>query len=45
METEKSQYANCNVNYHVVWIPKHRKKVLRGKAKELIKKLRAEQSS
>ncbi|HPS91796.1 MAG TPA: transposase, partial [Methanothrix sp.] len=27
---EKTRYAHYNINYHLVWIPKYRRKVLVG---------------
>ena len=36
MRTKKTRHAVYNVNYHLVWCPKYRKKVLVGKAKKLV---------
>jgi hypothetical protein len=30
-----SKHSKHNINYHIIWIPKYRKKVLTGKIKEL----------
>jgi putative transposase len=30
---EKTRYAHYNINYHLVWIPKYRRKVLVGTIK------------
>jgi len=30
---EKTRYAHYNINYHLVWIPKYRRKVLVGQIK------------
>jgi putative transposase len=38
METKKTRYAHYNINYHVVWISKYRRRVLTGTVKELIEK-------
>lgn len=32
----KTSSATYNINYHIVWCPKYRKKVLEGKIKEFI---------
>lgn len=31
MNTKKTRYSQYNLNYHLVWIPKYRRKVLTGK--------------
>lgn len=28
MKTKKTRYAHYNINYHFVWIPKYRRKIL-----------------
>ena len=42
-KTKKTRWAVYNINYHFVWIPKYRRKVLTGrvaeKCKELIEKV------
>ena len=38
METKKTRYAHYNINYHLVWIPKYRRKALTGEVRELIEK-------
>jgi putative transposase len=36
MRTKKSRHTTYNINYHLVWCPKYRKKVLIGAVKELV---------
>ncbi len=38
MRTKKIRHVIYNINYHLVWCPKYRKKVLIGNCKELIEK-------
>lgn len=38
METARTRYAHYNINHHLVWICKYRRKVLKGTVKELIEK-------
>ena len=38
MRTKKTRRAVYNINYHLVWCPKYRKKVLTGKVKDLVEK-------
>lgn len=35
MKAKKTRHATYNINYHLVWCPKYRKKILIGEAKEL----------
>ena len=39
MKERKTRYAVYNINYHIVWIPKYRKKVLEGPVKEEMARL------
>ena len=34
MKERKTRYATYNINYHIVWIPKYRRAILKGKIKE-----------
>jgi len=34
MKERKTRYAIYNINYHIVWIPKYRRAILKGKIKE-----------
>jgi len=34
MKAKKTRYAHYNINYHFVWIPKYRRKILTGKVAE-----------
>lgn len=36
MRTKKTRHVIYNINYHLVWCPKYRKKVLTGELKELV---------
>lgn len=36
MRIKKTRHAVYNINYHLVWCPKYRKKVLVGEAKDLV---------
>ncbi len=36
MKTKKTRHATYNINYHLVWCPKYRKKILIGKLKEIV---------
>jgi len=39
MKERKTRYAVYNINYHIVWIPRYRKKVLTGGVKKEMLKL------
>lgn len=39
METKKTRYAHYNINYHFVWIPKYRRRVLAGRVAEEFERL------
>ena len=39
MYEHKTRYAVYNCNYHIVWIPKYRRRVLVGQVKEIISEL------
>lgn len=39
MKTKKTRYAHYNINYHFVWIPKYRRKVLVGPVAEELERL------
>lgn len=39
MKTRKTRYSVYNLNYHLVWIPKYRKPVLKGKIAQGLKEL------
>ena len=32
-----SHHCKYNINYHIIWIPKYRKQILKGKVKEVLK--------
>jgi len=34
-----SHHCKFNINYHIIWIPKYRKQILKGKVKEVLKTL------
>lgn len=36
MQTRKTRHAVYNINYHLVWCPKYRKKVLKGNVKFIV---------
>lgn len=36
MDNRKTRYAHYNLNYHLVWIPKYRRRVLRDEVKGLV---------
>lgn len=36
MKSKKTRHVVYNINYHLVWCPKYRKKILVGKVKELV---------
>ncbi len=38
MRTKKTRHVVYNINYHLVWCPKYRKKILIGEAKDLVEK-------
>lgn len=38
MRTKKTRHAIYNINYHLVWCPKYRKKILTGAVKDLVEK-------
>jgi putative transposase len=38
MRTKKTRHAVYNINYHLVWCPKYRKKILVGEVKDLVEK-------
>jgi len=38
MRTKKTRHAVYNINYHLVWCPKYRKKILVGDVKKLVEK-------
>ena len=38
MQIRLSCHGACYHQYHVVWIPKHRKKVLKGELEEFVEK-------
>ncbi|MDN5364544.1 MAG: REP-associated tyrosine transposase [Eubacteriales bacterium] len=39
MKTKKTRYAHYNINYHFVWIPKYRRKILVGPVAEELERL------
>ncbi len=39
MTDRKTRYAVYNCNYHIIWIPKYRKRVLIGQVKEMLSEL------
>jgi putative transposase len=39
MKTKKTRYAYYNINYHFVWIPKYRHKILVGPVAEELERL------
>lgn len=39
METRRTRYAHYNINYHFVWIPKYRRRVLVGPVAEGLERL------
>lgn len=39
MKTKKTRYAHYNINYHFVWIPKYRRKILVGPIAEELERL------
>ena len=39
MRTKKTRHSVYNINYHLVWCPKYRKKVLVGELKDLVEKV------
>jgi len=39
MKTKKTRYAHYNINYHFVWIPKYRCKILVGPVAEELERL------
>lgn len=39
MKTKKTTYAHYNINYHFVWIPKYRRKILVGPVAEELERL------
>ncbi|MGI9951255.1 IS200/IS605 family transposase [Moorellaceae bacterium AZ2] len=39
MKAKKTRYAHYNINYHFVWIPKYRRKVLVGPVAEELERL------
>lgn len=45
METKRTRHAAYNINYHFVWIPKYRRKVLTGKVPERLIELLKEKSA
>lgn len=45
METKRTRHAAYNINYHFVWIPKYRRKVLTGKVPERLIELLKEKST
>lgn len=38
MKAKKTRHSVYNINYHLVWCPKYRKKILIGEVKNLIEK-------
>ena len=36
---ESRGHSKYNINYHIVWIPKYRRKVLKGKVKEVLRNI------
>ncbi len=38
MRTKKTRHTIYNINYHLVWCPKYRKKILVGAVKDLVEK-------
>lgn len=36
MDKKKTRYAHYNLNYHLVWIPKYRRKTLGGEVKNMV---------
>jgi len=36
---ESRGHSKYNINYHIVWIPKYRRKVLKGKVKEVLRSI------
>ena len=32
-----SHHCKCNINYHIIWVPKYRKPILIGKVREVLK--------
>jgi len=39
MKTKKTRYTHYNINYHFVWIPKYRRKILVGPVAEELERL------
>ena len=39
MKTKKTRYAHYNINYHFVWIPKYRRRILVDKVAEEFERL------
>ncbi|MCL0081052.1 IS200/IS605 family transposase [Peptococcaceae bacterium] len=39
MKTKKTRHAHYNINYHFVWIPKYRRKILIGEKAEEFERL------
>lgn len=39
METKATRHSRYHIYYHLVWIPKYRKKALRGQVKERLEKI------
>ncbi len=39
MKTKKTRYAHYNINYHFVWIPKYRRKILVGPVADELERL------
>jgi putative transposase len=42
MQDGKTRWAHYSIGYHLVWIPKHRRKVLTGEVQKATKELLAE---
>ena len=42
MNQKKTRHAIYNINYHFVWCPKYRKRILVGKTKQIIEKVFAD---
>jgi putative transposase len=41
-KVKATPHAVYNINYHLVWIPKYRKSILRGEMKERLKEIFSE---
>jgi putative transposase len=39
MDTKSTRWAKYNINYHFVWIPKYRKKILTGEVADKLKEI------